>query len=110
MRGENEGVQNSQSFFFTTALFLFVITICFYYHFTQTFEGPEDGDTPLKVLFPEELEDIQFIKIIPTETNNDEPVSMQLEILGCIEESKYFCFNNRTINTFIVEMGCVIVI
>ena len=68
---------------------MFVIIICSCYYFTQIFEGPEDGETPLKVLFPEELEDIQFIKIIPTETNNDEPVSMQLEVLGCIEESKY---------------------
>ena len=65
--------------------------LCDYFliYFLQTFEGPPDGETPLKVLFPEGLEDVQFVKIIPTETNNDEPVSMQLEILGCIEESKY---------------------
>ncbi|XP_072039475.1 uncharacterized protein [Amphiura filiformis] len=50
------------------------------------FTGPSDDTTEQKVLFPEQLDDIQFIKILPIESNN-EP-SLRLEVLGCVEASK----------------------
>ena len=52
----------------------------------QIFEGPSDDDTEQKVLFPEQLDDVQFIKIIPIESNNNP--SLRLEVLGCVEASK----------------------
>ena len=76
--------------------------------FLQTFEGPQTGDEPLKVLFPEELEDVKYVKIIPTETNNGEPVSMQVELLGCIEESKKYYVVINNVHTYRLSVNVIV--
>ena len=55
--------------------------------YKQIFDGPTDDDTEQKVLFPEQLDDVQFIKILPVDFN--EKPSLRLEILGCVKESKF---------------------
>ena len=57
------------------------------FYILQLFTGPSDDTSEQKVLFPETLEDVQFVKIVPVEWNDEQP-SLRLEVLGCVKASK----------------------
>ena len=52
----------------------------------QIFNGPPNDESPQKVLFPEQLDGVQVVRIVPVEFQGD--LAMKLEVLGCIEESE----------------------
>lgn len=61
-------------------------------YFLKTFEGPAgDDDAAKTILFTQALEDVLYLKVIIA-SNDIEQVSLQFDILGCIEESKYFIY------------------